>query len=135
MLYFLKGTTLLYAGQEFSCTHKPSLFEKEVIRRDGKDISPYLQKLAEIKKTVLSPEDSFTAGADDAHHITVMERSSHGKKTIGVFSLRSKSAFVQAEIPDGIYENLIDGSQITVKEGRFRCNGHPIVFCIAEKTE
>ena len=135
MLYFLKGTTLLYAGQEFSCTHKPSLFEKEVIRRDGTDISPYLQKLAEIKKTVLSPEDSFTAGADDAHHITVMERSSHGKKTIGVFSLRSKSAFVQAEIPDGIYENLIDGSQITVKEGRFRCNGHPIVFCIAEKTE
>ena len=30
MLYFLKGTTLLYAGQEFSCTQLPSLFEKEV---------------------------------------------------------------------------------------------------------
>ena len=29
MLYFLKGATLLYAGQEFACTHRPSLFEQE----------------------------------------------------------------------------------------------------------
>ena len=39
MLYFLKGTTLLYAGQEFSCTHQPSLFEREVFERSGRDIS------------------------------------------------------------------------------------------------
>ncbi len=135
MLYFLKGTTLLYAGQEFSCTHKPSLFEREVIRRDGKDISPYLQKLAEIKKTVFSPEDSFTAAADDAHQIAVMERSGHGRKTIGIFSLCSKSAAVKAVVPDGVYRNLLDGKPVEVSDGSVRCDGRPIVFCTAEKSK
>ena len=37
MLFLLKGTTLLYAGQEFSCTHQPSLFEREVFPRSGRD--------------------------------------------------------------------------------------------------
>ena len=31
-LYFLKGTTLLYGGQEFENTHTPSLFEKGAVR-------------------------------------------------------------------------------------------------------
>ena len=135
MLYFLKGTTLLYAGQEFSCTHKPSLFEREVIRRDGKDISPYLQKLAEIKKTVFTPEDSFTASADDAHQIAVMERNFHGRKTIGIFSLRSESAVVKVEVPDGIYRNLIDGKAAEVTDGSVRCDGRPMLFRTDEKSE
>ena len=135
MLYFLKGTTLLYAGQEFSCTHKPSLFEREVIRRDGKDISPYLQKLAEIKKTVFTPEDSFTASADDAHQIAVMERNFHGRKTIGIFSLHSESAVVKVEVPDGIYRNLIDGKAAEVTDGSVRCDGRPMLFRTDEKSE
>ncbi|MBO6014352.1 MAG: alpha-amylase [Oscillospiraceae bacterium] len=135
MLYFLKGTTLLYAGQEFSSTHKPSLFEREVIRRDGKDISPYLQKLAEIKKTVFTPEDSFTASADDAHQIAVMERNFHGRKTIGIFSLRSESAVVKVEVPDGIYRNLIDGKAAEVTDGSVRCDGRPMLFRTDEKSE
>ena len=45
LLYFLKGSTLLYAGQEYRDTHQPSLFEQEPIVRDAsKDISPYLKK-------------------------------------------------------------------------------------------
>ena len=30
-LYFLKGTTLIYAGQEFENSHLPSLFEREPV--------------------------------------------------------------------------------------------------------
>ena len=46
MLYFLKGTTLIYAGQEFENEHLPSLFEKEPIeRRTGLDLSPLLRQL------------------------------------------------------------------------------------------
>ena len=61
MLFFLKGTTLLYAGQEFSCTHTPSLFEKEVFPRDGQDISTYLRHLSDIKHHDLEADDAFDA--------------------------------------------------------------------------
>ena len=58
MLYFLKGSTLLYAGQEFQNSHLPSLFEKDVFLRDeAHDQSAFLSKLAEIKKEHLSCRD------------------------------------------------------------------------------
>ena len=128
MLFFLKGTTLLYAGQEFSCTHLPSLFEREVFDRSGRDISALLARLAQIKKSALGESDCFTARADDAHAIAIMERKGEGRRTLGIFSLRGKSAAVCADVPDGSYENLIDGGEILVKNGQVFCAGKPLIF-------
>lgn len=48
-LYFLKGSTLIYAGQEFGCDETPSLFDKDVFPRNtGVDISSLLAKLDTI---------------------------------------------------------------------------------------
>ena len=129
MLFFLKGTTLLYAGQEFSCTHTPSLFEKEVFPRDGQDISTYLRHLSDIKHHDLEADDSFDAQADDEHDIAVLLRQSAKRKKVGVFSLKSESAMVTVPAPDGEYENLIDGSRVTVRDGKLFCSGKPIIFC------
>ena len=128
MLYFLKGTTLLYAGQEFSCIHQPSLFEREVIERSGRDISSLLVKMAEIKKNGLSEDDSFSASADDKHAIAVMERRNGDLRKIGVFSLRSESAEIRVDVPDGEYTDLIDGGKVSVRNGIFRCTGRPVIF-------
>ena len=128
MLFFLKGTTMLYGGQEFSCTHRPSLFEKETFPRDGRDISAYLRKLSDIKHTALDADDGFCAEADDEHDIAVLLRQNEKGKKIGVFSLRGKTAGVKVPAPDGDYENLIDGETVTVKDGVFRCEGNPVIF-------
>lgn len=128
MLYFLKGTTLIYAGQEFSCVHQPSLFEREVIERTGRDISPMLQKLAAVKKNCLSEEDSFSAAADDEHAIAVMERRNGEDRKIGIFSLHSESAEISIDVPDGEYTDLIGGGRVSVKKGIFNCTGRPVIF-------
>ena len=58
-LYFLKGTTLLYAGQEYRNDHVPSLFDKDVIIRNTySDIRPLFQKLYKIKKK-FHKEDNY----------------------------------------------------------------------------
>ena len=149
MLFFLKGTTMLYGGQEFSCTHRPSLFEKETFPRTGRDISAYLRKLSDIKHTALDADDSFCAEADDENDIAVLLRQNETAKKIGVFSLKAKSAAVEVPAPDGEYdvfslkaksaavevpapdgeyENLIDGRPVTVKDGKLKCEGKPIIF-------
>ncbi|MBR0161709.1 MAG: alpha-amylase [Oscillospiraceae bacterium] len=128
MLFFLKGTTLLYAGQEFSCTHTPSLFEKEVFERSGRDISGYLRKLSDLKHSALDADDGFCAAADDKNDIALLQRQNETSRKIGVFSLKSKSAEVEVEAPDGIYENLIDCGSVRVKDGKLHCDGKPIVF-------
>ncbi len=134
MLFFLKGTTLLYAGQEFSCTHTPSLFEKDVFERGGRDISEELRKLSDLKHSALDADDSFYAAADDAHDIAVLLRQSETSRKIGVFSLKSRHADVEVEAPDGIYENLIDGGSVTVENGKLRCEGRPVIFRFDRKS-
>ena len=129
MLFFLKGTTLLYAGQEFSCEHTPSLFEREVFPRNGRDISEYLRHLSDLKHTVLDADDAFEARADDEHDIAVLLRQNERKKKIGIFSLKSACAGVKVDAPDGRYENLIDGTTVMVEDGQLYCEGRPILFC------
>ena len=130
MLYFMKGTTLIYAGQEFSCKETPSLFEKEVFPRDGRDISWLLRHLSDIKHRVLDADDAFDAQADDEHDIAVMLRQNDKRIKIGVFSLKSKSAEVKVPVQDGEYENLIDGKTAAVREGMLRCEGKPVSICL-----
>jgi len=129
MLFFLKGTTLLYAGQEFSCEHTPSLFEREVFPRNGRDISDALRHLSDLKHTVLDADDAFEARADDVHDIAVLLRQNERKKKIGVFSLKSACAEVKVDAPDGCYENLIDGTTVRVENSLLYCEGRPILFC------
>ena len=131
MLYFLKGTTLLYAGQEFENDHLPSLFEREPIdRATGRDLSPLLRRLYEIKRTALSPDDAFFAAADDENDIAILRRIGADAVKLGVFSLRSRGAEVALEAPDGVYENLIDGTEVAVRGGTLRCKGDPIILSV-----
>ena len=129
MLYFLKGTTLLYAGQEWADDHLPSLFEKETISRDtGFDLTPLMTRLAALKKELFTGEDAFWAEGDDAHAVAVMQRFGPARRCVGVFSLRAESASVKVDLPDGVYENQIDGSEVTVENGRLLCAGSPLIL-------
>ena len=126
-LYFLKGSTLIYAGQEFGCDETPSLFDKDVFPRNtGIDLSNLLAKLDTIKKTVLDDDDYFKADADD-DDIAILERDNKSKK-VGIFSLKSKSADVKVDLPDGDYKNEISGETVAVSNGKIHCNGNAIII-------
>ena len=128
LLYFLKGTVLLYGGQEYSCSRLPSLFDKDVFPRTGKDITPLLQKLNAVRRAHLSAGDWFTAEADDANDIAVCLRDDGKKKKLGVFSLKGKSAEVKVPVKDGDYVNFITGEAVTVQGGKMHCTGEPVII-------
>lgn len=133
-LYFLKGSTLIYAGQEFQNDHTPSLFEKEVFPRvPQKDISSLLAKLNRLKKDVLSPEDCFVAKADDAQDVAILLRDDNVTQKLGIFSLKGKEAQVSVSFPDGIYTNHYDGEPIVISAGKILCVGRPILLIKASK--
>ncbi|MBQ8852069.1 MAG: alpha-amylase, partial [Oscillibacter sp.] len=127
-LYFLKGTTLLYGGQEYCCVETPSLFEKDLFPREGRDITAFLQKMYSIKKNILSHEDYFKGSADDGNDIAILAREDAGVKKLGVFSLKGREADVKVDFPDGSYENAISGETVTVQSGILRCAGEPIIL-------
>ena len=129
MLYFLKGTTLIYAGQERAIEHRPGLFDRDTVCWEtDRDLTPLMQRLYYIKKDHLSAGDSFFADEDDVLDIAVCRRSDGVTEKAGIFSLKGRSSSVPIDAPDGDYENLIDGGTITVREGRFSCDGRPVIL-------
>ena len=128
-LYFLKGSTLLYAGQEYKNTHVPSLFDKDLMERNmEQDISAYLRQLNSIKKGLLSCGDFFKAEADDENDIAILIRDDNHTRKLGIFSLKGKAAKVKVDFPDGSYINRLSGTAVTVKDSMVSCEGDPIIL-------
>jgi hypothetical protein len=129
MVYFKKGTTLVYAGQEAACSHLPSLFDRDTVDwNTGIDLSDLMRRMADIKHTELDADDAFFVASDDENDIAILRREHEGRRKVGVFSLKSRPARVEVPLPDGAYENLIDGSTVTVQDGHLACAGAPIVL-------
>ncbi len=133
MMYFLKGTALLYNGQEAENDFRPSLFDRDPIRWDtGRDISPLLRRLHAIKQSPILT-DSACRAADAGNDILVVEHRAGGQRMLGVFSLRGKAAVVSVPWPDGRYINLIDDSAVPVEGGLLPCAGEPIILSTGER--
>ena len=125
--YFMKGTTLLYAGQEQRITHTPSLFEREPVAWDpASDISPLLTRLAEIKKQL--PTDAvFRIDTDDTQGIAAASYTAPGAHAVGVFPLAGNPGSVAVSLPDGSYQNAIDGKPVTVRAGHMTVGTEAVI--------
>ncbi|MDR1788072.1 MAG: hypothetical protein LBR16_06450 [Treponema sp.] len=127
--FFQKGAALLYAGQEWRCEKRPSLFEKDPITRNAdRDLSALIAALAALKK---HPALCRSCCHSDAlpNGILRTTHSSAVGKLCGVFSTRGLPALVPLEgIADGAYVNRIDRETYTVEGGRISCKGDPVIL-------
>lgn len=127
-LYFQKGMTLIFGGQERSCVHLPSLFDRDPVDwGSAPDRTPQLRRLAELKRHPLLTDSSY--------HVEALEgdilRATHqrgDRRLIGLFTLRGTHRAVTVDAPDGVYENFADGGRVEVKQGKARVSGTPLIF-------
>lgn len=131
MLFFLKGSTLLYAGQEYRNTHLPSLFEKDSFLRDeALDQSAFLSHLASVKKTCLSCRDYLMAEADDETNTAILYRDDGKTKKIGIFNLSGKHNNINIKLENNNYVNLITEETVSVRNGQIETCGEPIIISV-----
>lgn len=110
MMFFLKGTTLVYGGQEFLSSKRPSLFDKDTIERNEGDISSLISVLASLKKDPIFAEGHYRVDSIDECMISSYKK---GNRTVyGVFN--TKGDRITTEFPDGEYENLITGKTVRI---------------------
>lgn len=106
----------------------PSLFDKDVFPRTGKDITPLLQKLNAVRREHLSAEDWFTAEADDANDIAVCLRDDGKTKKARRLLSEGEERRGRSAVKDGNYVNYITGETVTVQDGKLRCAGEPVII-------
>ncbi|MBE5842740.1 MAG: alpha-amylase [Butyrivibrio sp.] len=129
-LYFQKGMTLIYAGQEYGVSHLPSLFDKDTVEwksKDNIDLTPLMQKLYEIKQSDLFADSTYRTKTYEDNVIKAIH-SRGDDKLIGVFSLDGEPGIIPIHAEDGCYENLIDGNKIEVMHGYISISGEPIII-------
>ncbi len=125
--YFERGTTMLYGGTEFAAEHQVSLFDKDDCFGDQKaDWQPYFKQLRAMKRTLPLEGDyclecrgeSFVFGKYDTAQTHVR----------GVFSMKGEQAEIYVDLPDGVYNDRVDGREICVHNGFAACDGRPMVI-------
>ncbi len=128
-VYFQKGTTMLYGGQEWQNEEYCTLFDKAVFRRDAsKDISAEIIKLGQIKKALFPTDADFSAEADDSTGTVVATLTTKDCRVAGIFCMEGKRCQAKVNVPDGEYVNEITGKKVTVKNGVYQTEGKPVIF-------
>lgn len=128
-IYFQKGLTLIYNGQETENDKVPSLFDKDTISwNTGYDLTDYMSKLYQLKKNPILTDSAYRVKAYDEADIAVAMHTAGDKKLVGIFSFQGKKAEVCVDLADGAYLNLLTEESVTVSNGKIFCDGKPIII-------
>jgi hypothetical protein len=91
-----------------------------------------MRTLYRLKQETLSPDDLFSAEADDTNHIAVMTLGNGQTRTAGIFSLRGLPGEASVSLPNGRYTDLLSGETVEVCGGKLHCSGSPLWICAVE---
>ena len=128
-IFFSKGSTMIYAGQERCDNNRPSLFDIDKVNWDGEDISPLITKCASIVKDKIFSYGIYDIKITDKE-VYYADFSLDSKKIIGLFNLGKDKGFLNVDIPDGIYINLLNEKEIEVKDSKIELSLEPIIFWV-----
>lgn len=129
-LYFQKGCTLLYAGQEVQEVHTPSLFDIDKINWNGikKDFVELLQTLGKIKKREIMAKGYYEIYTVCNKDITIASYKFLDKRLIGIFNLGKEHGEIAINAADGEYINLVDGTVVKVNKGKVELENKVLIF-------
>lgn len=128
-MYMLKGTVLLYAGQETENTNTPSLFDYDKVDwNTGFDLTPILHNLYRVKQSEVITNGTYELKAYDSENAVTITYKSDKGIVFGAFSMRCYECIVEAEVPDGEYKNKINGKSVFVKNGEIELDGFPVII-------
>ena len=130
-LYFMKGSTLIYNGQEIGEKHYISLFEKDSVdwnlNDDKIDLSELMRKMYSIKKKEVFKNGYFKCNEkEDGIIAAVIE--DNNKKIMGIFGVKDYKGPITINIEDGKYLNEIDNRVYEILNGQLNFDGYPVVI-------
>ena len=131
-MFFQKGMTLVYAGQEYAVSHLPSLFDKDAVdfseTVSSKRMKEWITRCAEIKRDPIFTDSVYTVKAKDEQFL-IAAHEKDGRKALGIFPVKNAVLrYVEVDFPDGVYTNLLNDEPVEVFRGGVSCHGNPIIL-------
>jgi glycosidase len=129
LMFFMKGSTMMYAGQEYLDMNKPSLFDRDLVNWDGEDISDFVKKLATISKDKALAFGTYNIWIE-GNDVLCIEYKLDGERTIGLFNLTLKEQTISINLPGIDHPELASEDKFEGLDGNFIniINSKDVVF-------
>lgn len=129
-MYFQKGAVLLYGGQEAKDANIPSLFDMDKVNWDGmdKEFNQYLQKLGQIKKREIFAFGKYNIQKLDKKDVIYITHEYKGTIMAGIFNVGNEIGKIKTELEDGIYKNILDDTNVEVKNGEIELKDKAVIL-------
>ena len=126
---FNRGAFLVYGGQESAADRTPSLFDIDRVSWGAYELSPFLARLAALKKdpVQVSGRLVFLAAEPAIQAAWVHEDGI----LYGVFNVAATSGDVAVQLPDGSYVDALGAGPVVVRGGRMRLPAEAAVLRVA----
>lgn len=133
-MFMLKGTALIYAGQEAMLAHRPDIFEQDIVDFGaGEDISEFIATCARLKKELLKADGIYRLIPNDEQNVAIVSCEMQQECVLGLFSLKGCQESAKAYLKDGCYKNLLTQEEIQIENGMLPCDKLPVI--VKTKTE
>lgn len=135
LLYFLKGATMIYAGQEYGVSKRPDLFEIDKVNMKvpkNLDIRNLIHRMAHLKKDSLFQSGIFNIHIQDLE-AAVVSYENKNSMTVGIFNVGNVEGEVKVNLVDGIYQNILYPNSVEVKDGKVELTEKPMVLFALKK--
>ena len=129
-MFFLKGTTFIYAGCE-SCDPKmPSLFEIDLV--DWSTLNKYgivdlIKKCSVLKKDLMLMDGVYDIHLEEKEiaHITYKYKE---QLMECIFNLGDEIGSIDSKLLDGEYVNLFNNEKIIISDGKLPLYKDPVII-------
>ncbi len=131
LVFFSKGSTMIYAGQEFCDNNLPNLFDIDKVNWDGVNISKLITKLSIITKDKIFSHGSYDIFITNKD-VFYGEYKMNNKRIVGVFNLGLDIGDININVKDGTYTNIINNDEIVIRKSQLKLSKEPIIFWVKE---
>lgn len=132
LIYFLRGTTFIYNGQEALDEVQQSLFDIDLVNWDnlGKyDISSLMRRCSEIKKDPLFKESNYDIILEEIE-VAHLKYENDEKVMEIILNVGNVEGIVKTNLTNGLHRNLFDESYVEVTNNEINVSKNPIVLKI-----
>ncbi|MDA3931677.1 MAG: alpha-amylase family glycosyl hydrolase [Tenericutes bacterium] len=127
LTFFSRGATLIYNGQENCDDHLPSLFDKDMVSWNGPDISGLIKALKNITSQEITSHGVYSI--DNVNKDVYLGYYQYKDNLlIGLFNVGLEEGDIVINLEDGVYENLITGKPVQVRNHKLSLMKEPIII-------
>lgn len=134
LLAYLKGTMLIYAGQEYKNKVKSSLFEKEQInlKSNEKDLVDLLHRVGHLRKDELFQTGIFKINFQK-EEVAVLSYENEMSIAYGIFNLGNSQNLIELNLKDGLYQNILYPNQVKIVNKKLKPSNKPMILFAMKK--